>query len=63
MSTNATQRTNFIKRGTSILGANGVNKEKEIKKSNTSLILNNSLNSSSNLQNNSKGGFIFWTRT
>jgi len=46
MSTNATLRTNLIKRGTSILGANGSNKEKETKKSNTSLILNNSLNSS-----------------
>jgi hypothetical protein len=53
MSTNATQRTNLIKRGSSILGANILlNKEKEkerdrerdTKKTNTSIILNNSLN-------------------
>lgn len=46
-----TQRTNLIKRGTTILGANGVNKEKDSKKSNTSLILNSSLNTSSNNPN------------
>ena len=49
MSTNATQRTNLIKRGTSILGANNINKENTKKSLNNSL-LNNSLNTSSNLQ-------------